>query len=168
MTVTLDTVRSSIPPRVQEMLSRASRQFVQAILPAAVVLAGGTAAGIDVLGLVELGLVAAVISILKSAASLKLSPSSPTWQLIAERMVTAAAGTALGFVTVDGTVAATSIPWETTFTAALGAAGVSLAMWYLQPPVVARGRSEQGAPLGDPEPPVGSSYRQPGDGDLLA
>lgn len=168
VTITLDTVRHNIPARAQEALSRASRQALQALVPTLVVVAGGTASGIHVLGVAELGLVAAVISLLKSAASLKLSPSSPSWEQIAERMATAAAGTALGFVTVDGTIAATSIPWETTFTASLGAAGVALVMWYLNPPVVARGTSTDGAPADDPEPTgSGSIYRQPTDGDIF-
>jgi hypothetical protein len=134
----IELVRTAIPAKGQEAISRATRQAIQALIPTLVIVAGGKTAGIDVPAVALLASVTALVSILKSAASLTISPAAPVWQQIGERAVVAFAGSELGFLAVDGVVSSTNIPWGASTTASLGAAGIAIAMWFTNPPVVVR------------------------------
>lgn len=121
----------------REALSRATRQALQALVPTLLVIAGGSTAGIDVGAVAALAAVTALVSVLTSAAGFKLPPTAPVWAQIAERAGKAAAGTALGLVTVDGLIPATEVDWQATLTASVGAALVALVMWFTNPPSIA-------------------------------
>lgn len=133
----IDTVQqTAVVEATRDAVSRAVRQALQTLVPTLLVVAGGTATGIDVPAVVALAAVTALVSLLKSVTGFKLPADAPVAWQVAERAVTAAAGAALGFLTVGGTDIASSIPWEATLTGALGAAGVAAVMFFTNPPVV--------------------------------
>lgn len=130
------TLRTQVVSKGREALSRATRQAIQALIPTLLVMAGGSTVGINVEAVATLAGMTALVSVLKSALGFKVGPLAPTWAQIAERALTAAAGTAVGLVTVDGVVPATEINWQTTLTASIGSAVTALAMFYTNPPAV--------------------------------
>lgn len=131
------TLQTQVVTEGREALSRATRQAIQALIPTLLVVAGGSTSGINVAAVATLAAVTALVSVLSSAAGFKLGTEAPDWARIAERAVKAAAGTALGLVTVDGVVPAASIHWQALFTASVGAAVLAVAMFSTNPPVVA-------------------------------
>lgn len=121
----------------RDALSRAVRQTIQALIPTLLVIAGGTTYGINLKAVGILAGLTALVSLLKSLVDFRVDPLAPAWAHIAERAATAAAGTALGLVTVDGVVPAAMIDWRVTLTASVGSAVLAVAMFYTNPPVAA-------------------------------
>jgi hypothetical protein len=133
----MNTLPSQVVTQGREILSRATRQTIQSLIPTLLVVAGGSLAGIDLKGVATLAGMTALVSLLSSATGLRTGLNAPLWVQLAERSGKAAAGTALGLVTVGGFIPATVVNWETVLTASFGAALMSLAMFYTNPPVVA-------------------------------
>lgn len=136
------TLHSQVVTAGREAVSRAVRQTIQALIPTLLVIAGGSTVGLDISAIATLAGITALVSLLKSAATLKAGPNAPAWVQLGDRAVTAAAGTALGLVTVDGVIPSAEIHWQATLTASLGAAALALAMFYTNPPVAAAPKPE--------------------------
>jgi hypothetical protein len=130
------TLTTQVVTEGREALSRATRQALQALVPTLLVVAGGSTVGIDVGAVAALAAITALVSVLTSGVGFKLGATAPVWAQVAERALKAAAGTALGLVTVDGLIPATEVDWQATLTASVGAALVALVMFYTNPPSI--------------------------------
>lgn len=137
-------LRPQVVTQSREALSRAVRQAIQALIPTLLIVAAGSTKGIDVAAVATLAGVTALISVLKSAATLKASLSDPVWLQMVDRAVTAFAGTAVGLFTIDGVIPSTQIDWYAAWVASWGSALLSVAMFYTNPPVGAASRDQLG------------------------
>lgn len=127
----------AVVTQARDAISRAVRQAIQALIPTLLVIAAGGTRGLHVKAVLGLAGLAALVSLLKTAANLTLPGEAPLWEQVAERAVTAAAGTAIGLLTVDGFIPRDAINWQQTLTAVIGSALLAAAMFYTNPPVVA-------------------------------
>lgn len=129
----------NLPPAVvsaeREVLSRAGRQVLQALLPTALILANGRS-DVDLGAVVILAVVTFAVSVLNSAAGWKVAATAPVGLQLTQRAVVAAAGAALGYI-VDGITVQTHVHWQALIVAAAGAAITALIHYYIDPPVVA-------------------------------
>jgi len=135
--VSRSTLQTQVVTEGREFLSRAVRQVIQALIPTLLVIAAGNTTGLNPWAILGLAAITGLVSLLKSTAGLRVGPGAPMWALVGERAVTAAAGTAIGLVTVDGFVPRDAIDWDQTLTASVGSALLAAAMYYTNPPVVA-------------------------------
>lgn len=154
----MSTTETRVVTEGREVLSRAVRQTIQSLIPTLLVIAGGSTVGISVTAVATLAGMTALVSVLKSAVNLKASPEAPAWVQFGERAVTAAAGTAIGLITVDGVVASAEVDWGTTLTASIGSAVLAVVMFYTNPPVVPADVVE-GEIVGEPvDVPPGTTF----------
>jgi hypothetical protein len=135
--VSRSTLQTQVVTEAREFLSRAVRQVIQALIPTLLVIAAGNTHGLNPWAILGLAGITGLVSLLKSTAGLRVGPGAPLWELVGERAVTAAAGTAIGLVTVDGFVPRDAVNWSATMTASIGSALLAAAMYYTNPPVVA-------------------------------
>jgi hypothetical protein len=130
----------SITPRVvtagRETLSRAVRQVLQTLIPTLLIVASGTVTGISVRAVAVLALMTALVTVLKAIAGVKATASSPAWVQLVDRAGAAAAGTALGYLTIDGGGVVASVDWQAAAIATAGSAILAVVMAYATPPTV--------------------------------
>jgi hypothetical protein len=133
----------------RDVVSRAVRQALQTLIPTLLVVAAGSTAGIDVGAVGVLAGITVLVGLLASVAGLKAPADSPLWLTILDRAGKAAAGTALGFLTVDGVTPVTVIEWDATVTATLGAAALAVVMLFTNPPPIVGDVIDIGDPAAD-------------------
>lgn len=147
------SLQQQVASSAQDAVSRMVRQVIQALIPTLLIVAAGSTTGIDVSAVVALAAIAGLVSLVKSVFQFRFGPGAPVWARTAERALTAAAGTALGLLTVDGVSPVNVVDWPELLTAVAGSAVLSVAMFYTNPPaalggVMGRsvGRADRGLP----------------------
>lgn len=117
----------------RDLLERVGRQLAQTALP--IVAAVGAAGSIDVKPVFTALAGAAVLTVLKALVTVKYTPGEDALSALVDRAVPAAAGTALGMLSVD-VLDIMGVDWSAVAWAAAAAAVIAMLAYYVTPPTV--------------------------------
>jgi hypothetical protein len=121
-------------PYWRELLDRAARNAVQALLPTLLVLASGTAAGINTAAVLWTVGIAGVVTVLKALLVTPPKAGATTWRRLLDRAVPAAAAAALSYATIDGTTPVADLDWSAAWLGVAGSALLAIGQAYASPP----------------------------------
>ena len=132
------------------VLERVGRQLAQTVPP--IVLAAGATHGTNDtrVALIAVG-VAALVTLLKAVAGVRVGADQPVYMQLLDRMAPAFAGTMLGFIPADFADLG-SIDWRDVFLAALAAAATAFVAYYVTPPSNVVASATEDAPPVDQVP----------------
>lgn len=144
----------------RETFERAGRQLAQTLIPIIIASLGDPPRHLYVGAIATAAAASVALTIIKALAGVMPDPLEPWYLQLLDRAVPAAAGTLLGFVSVDATDLA-SVDWDRAWVAAAAAALLAILAYYITPPTSAVQLPPQPLPPvelppagGDPEPPA--------------
>lgn len=120
-----------------DTLSRAGRQALQAAIPVLLVVASGDVTGLSLADSAIVIAVAALVTVAKALAGLTAGDGASLPVRIAERAVAAFAGVVAGGLYVTSVAEFAALDWSALLYAAVGAAGLSVAQLFVDPPAPA-------------------------------
>lgn len=120
----------------RETLERAGRQLAQTLVPVLLEGLGDPRHRLDAVSIAMVAGIAVALTVIKALAGIRPHPLEAWyWQLL-DRGVPAAAGTALGFLSVD-VANLDSVDWSRAGVACLGAGILAILAYYATPPTSA-------------------------------